>query len=52
MLRTTQKWNGLIGAQFQINKRWQIRSEMGFIGNRKSYLLSVNYRFLGFKIKN
>jgi len=46
--QVTQMWNGLIGAQFQINKRWQIRSEMGLIGDRKSYLFSVNYRFLGF----
>ena len=47
--QVAQMWNGLIGAQFQINKHWQIRSEMGFIGDRKSYLFSVNYRFLGFK---
>jgi len=41
-----QKWNGLIGVQYQINKRWMLRSEAGLIGDRKSYLLSVNYRFL------
>ncbi len=41
-----QLWNGLIGLQYQINKRWMLRSEAGLIGNRKSYLLSVNYRFL------
>lgn len=41
-----QLWNGIIGAQFQLNKRWQFRTEGGIIGNRKSFLLSANYRFL------
>lgn len=41
-----QKWNGTIGGQFQLNKRWMLRSEVGFIGNRKSFLASINYRFL------
>jgi len=41
-----QKWNGTIGGQFQLNKRWMFRSEVGFIGNRKSFLASINYRFL------
>jgi len=46
--QVTQMWNGLFGMQFQLNKHWQFRSEIGFIGDRKSYLFSVNYRFLGF----
>lgn len=41
-----EKWNGLIGAQFQLNKHWMIRSEGGIVGDRKSFLISVNYRFL------
>jgi hypothetical protein len=41
----------LIGGQFQLNKRWMLRSEAGFLGSRKSFLLSLNYRFLGFKKK-
>jgi len=45
------KWNMLVGGQFQLNKHWMIRSEAGFLGSRKSFLLSVNYRFLGFKKK-
>ena len=40
------RWNGTIGGQFQFNKKWMIRSEAGLIGNRKSFLISVNYRFL------
>jgi opacity protein-like surface antigen len=47
--QTKQLWNGVIGAQFQIDKHWQIRTEIGLIGDRRSYLASVNYRILGFK---
>jgi len=46
-----QAWNGLIGLQYQINKHWQIRSEGGVVGDRKSLLISLNYRMLGFKKK-
>jgi len=41
-----ERWNGTIGAQFQLNKHWMFRSEAGLIGNRKSFLVSINYRFL------
>ena len=41
-----QEWNGVIGAQFQWNKRWMLRTEWGIIGDRKSALASLNYRFL------
>jgi hypothetical protein len=41
-----QKWNGVIGMQYQYNKNWMLRTEAGIIGDRKSFLLSVNYRFL------
>ncbi|SNR33593.1 hypothetical protein SAMN06265371_101414 [Lutibacter agarilyticus] len=44
--QTKQLWNGLVGAQFQLNKRWQFRTEGGVLGNRKSFLISANYRFL------
>jgi hypothetical protein len=40
-----QKWNGIIGGQYQLNKHHQFRAEAGIIGNRKSMLLSYNYRF-------
>lgn len=40
-----QEWNVIIGGQYQFNKSWQFRAEGGVIGNRKSLLLSVNYRF-------
>jgi hypothetical protein len=41
-----QEWNGLIGAQIQWNKNWMFRTEAGVVGDRKSLLLSLNYRFL------
>lgn len=41
-----QEWNMLIGGQFQLNKRWMLRSEVGLVGDRKSFLASINYRFL------
>lgn len=41
-----QKWNGIVGGQYQLNKRWMFRTEAGIFGNRKSFLVSVNYRFL------
>lgn len=47
-----QLWNGIIGMQYQLNKRWQFRTEAGLIGDRKSVLMSVNYRFMGFRTEN
>lgn len=49
--QTKQAWNGSIGGQYQFNKAWQFRTEAGFIGDRKSYMVSLNYRFLGPRIK-
>ncbi len=39
-------WNGIFGVQYQYNKHWMLRSEAGLIGDRKSILISLNYRFL------
>jgi hypothetical protein len=41
-----ERWNGVVGAQYQFNKHWMLRTEAGLFGNRKSYMLSLNYRFL------
>lgn len=43
--RPEEEWNMVIGGQFQVNKHWQIRSEGGIVGDRKSFMFSVNYRF-------
>ncbi len=49
--QVAEKWNMLIGAQYQINKHWQVRFEGGLLGDRKQFLTSLNYRLLGFKKK-
>lgn len=41
-----EKWNGVVGMQYQMNKKWMLRGEAGLIGDRKSILASINYRFL------
>ncbi|PWJ42097.1 hypothetical protein [Sediminitomix flava] len=38
-------YNLLLGAQWQINRRWQIRTEAQICGDRSAGLFSVNYRF-------
>ncbi|WNJ17409.1 hypothetical protein [Pontibacter sp. G13] len=43
--KPAQAWNMLIGFQYQLNKHWMFRGEGGFLGQRNSALLSVNYRF-------
>ena len=40
--QTSQLWNGIVGMQYQLNKRWQFRTEVGIIGDRKSALASIN----------
>jgi len=38
-------FNVVVGAQWQINDTWQLRSEFQFFGDRQLGLLSLNYRF-------
>jgi hypothetical protein len=42
-------FNLILGAQFQFNKDWMLRSEMGVFGKRSQFLLNLNWRFPGFK---
>ena len=39
------KWNFIVGSQFQLNKRWMIRGEVGFLGSRTQILGGLQYRF-------
>ncbi|SHM82464.1 hypothetical protein SAMN05444266_111179 [Chitinophaga jiangningensis] len=41
----TSQWSMIAGAQYQFNHRWQVRTEVGFLGGRKSLLISGNYRW-------
>lgn len=40
----TSNWSMCVGGQYQLNHRWQFRTEFGFLGGRKSMLVSANYR--------
>lgn len=39
------KWNFLIGTQFQLNRNWMIRAEYGFLGSRTQFIGGLQYRF-------
>jgi hypothetical protein len=38
-------WNFLLGAQYQYNKHFMLRAEYGFLGSRKQFMTSLQYRF-------
>lgn len=38
-------WNFIIGSQYQYNKHLMLRAEYGFLGSRKQFLVSLQYRF-------
>lgn len=39
------KWNFIVGAQYQLNRHYMVRSEYGFLGTRNQFLFSLQYRF-------
>lgn len=39
------KWNFIIGTQYQINNRFMVRAEYGFLSSRKQFIGGVQYRF-------
>ena len=39
------KWNFVVGSQFQYNKHWMIRAEYGFLGSRTQFMGGLQYRF-------
>ena len=43
--RPKDEWNFIIGSQFQINRRWMIRAEYGFLGSRQQFIGGLQYRF-------
>lgn len=42
--KLTKPWNLIFGAQYQHNKHWQLRTEVGTYGQRTSFLIMLNYR--------
>lgn len=43
--RLEYNWNMLTGAQWQINRTWQLRAEFGFMRNKQQFFTGLNYRF-------
>ncbi len=39
------KWNFIVGTQFQLNKHLMLRAEYGFLSSRTQFLTGVQYRF-------
>jgi len=38
-------WNFIVGGQYQLNKHFMIRGEVGFLGSRTQSIAGVQYRF-------
>jgi len=38
-------WNFIVGAQYQLNRHYMIRAEVGFLGSREQFLTGLQYRF-------
>ncbi len=43
--RPAQKWNFMIGGQYQYSKHWMLRAEYGFLGSRQHCFVGLQYRF-------
>jgi len=43
--RPKDMWNFIVGSQFQLNKHFMLRAEVGFLGSRNQVLTGVQYRF-------
>ena len=39
------KWNFIIGSQYQFNKHLMFRAEYGFLGSREQFMCSLQFRF-------
>ncbi|HEX5002359.1 MAG TPA: hypothetical protein VFW78_07665 [Bacteroidia bacterium] len=40
-----QMWNFIVGSQYQLNKHWMVRAELGFLGSREQFIGGLQYRF-------
>ena len=43
--KNLDKWNYIVGGQFQISRKWAIATQVGFGGSRDQYTLTGNYRW-------
>jgi hypothetical protein len=43
--RPKDMWNFIVGGQYQFNKTWMLRAEVGFLTSRLQVLAGMQYRF-------
>lgn len=43
--RPADKWNFIVGSQYQVNKNLMFRAEYGFLGSRQQLITGIQYRF-------
>jgi hypothetical protein len=43
--RPADLWNMIVGGQYELNKRWMVRLEVGFLTSRTHLITGVQYRF-------
>ena len=43
--RPADKWNFIVGGQYQLNKHLMFRGEYGFLASRSQYIIGIQYRF-------
>ncbi len=43
--RPKDMWNFIVGSQYQYNKHWMVRLELGFLGTRTQVIGGLQYRF-------
>jgi len=43
--RPADMWDFMLGGQYQMNKSWMFRAEVGFLSSRSRLLAGVQYRF-------
>jgi hypothetical protein len=43
--RPEDMWNFMVGSQYQLNKHWMFRAEVGFLTSRTHVILGTQYRF-------
>jgi hypothetical protein len=43
--RPADMWNFIVGTQYQLNRHWMFRAEVGFLGSRTQVITGFQYRF-------
>jgi len=43
--RNKDKWNYLIGFNWEMNRHWSVMAEAGFGGSRENFIAGATYRF-------